>query len=59
VESRWLAIAQAVLLCSVKSGFTTRWTNGHRTSFLPLVFFIDLPWQVKPFQNTWKQFWNT
>jgi len=52
MESRCLAIAQAALLCSMKSGFKIRWANGQRTPFLPLVFFIDLPWQVKSFQNT-------
>jgi len=34
------------------------WMSGHCTILLPLVFFIDMHWRVKPFQNIWKYFWN-
>jgi len=59
VESRLLAMhirhscakwCQVLQLC---------WTNGHCTSFQPMVFFIDMDWLVKRFQNIWKYFWNT
>jgi len=53
VESRWLVMRRwrpfYAQLCQV---LRLLGTSGNRTSFLPLVFFDDMPWRVKAFQTT-------
>jgi len=55
VKSRWLAMYRWRPFCTPWSQvLQVWWTNRYRTSFLPLAFFIEMYWQFKPFQNTWK-----
>jgi len=60
VESRWFAMhKRRIFYAQWSQLWQLWWINGHWTSFLPLVFFIDMHWRVRPFQNTWKWFRNT
>jgi len=47
VESRWLAMHRRRLFCAQWSQVLQLWwINGHCTSCLPFVFFIDMHWRV-------------
>jgi len=59
VQSHWLVTHRRRSYAPWSQVLQLWWTNEHCTSFLLLVFFIDMHWRDKPFQNTWKKFWNT
>jgi len=53
VESRWLVMHRRRFSYAQWSQVLQLWWINKCTSFLPLVFFIDMHWRVKPFQKFW------